>query len=311
MMPRLAPWLEPAFQQATAALAAARLPHGIVLHAAAGWGVEHLARALALRLLDVADNGRDVATFAHPDLRWIVPEGKGEQIKIESIRSLAEFAVRTPQMGSRKVAVLLHADAMNDHAANALLKTLEEPPAGTHLLLVTSALADLLPTIRSRCQRFAVKVGSHDDALRWVREQIQVTDDDLLELVAFELSFAPETVAAALREGLPPAASVLRDALCAEDSVVRLAERAAHFHPDDFVARAMRHIAGSLPGAPASTRVNGVLADNLAQTSAERRHALWDSHMTARALLRGTSNPNPKLLLEHLLSQWRALSAPV
>jgi DNA polymerase-3 subunit delta' len=110
-----------------------------------------------------------VATFNHPDLHWIMPEselvarkllGKGElsaapsrQIKIDQIRKLMERLAFRALTARRKGAVLLAAETMNVPAQNALLKTLEEPPADTTIILISTAPDALLPTIRSRCLR--------------------------------------------------------------------------------------------------------------------------------------------------------------
>src|SRR5215831_3234919 len=108
-------WLEIPRRRASAALRANRLPHAVLIDGAPGWGQASLARALALELLDrdPADAPADLADLAHPDLRWVLPEGKGEQIRIDTIRALAEFASQTPQIARCKVAALVPADALN------------------------------------------------------------------------------------------------------------------------------------------------------------------------------------------------------
>ena len=90
------------------------------------------------------DNGN------HPDVQIIQPSGTW--MKIDQIRELQKWIVYQPLEGKRKVYILTEADCMNLEAANCLLKTLEEPPAGSVLILITSNLDALLPTIRSRCQ---------------------------------------------------------------------------------------------------------------------------------------------------------------
>ena len=86
-----------------------------------------------------------------PDFHAIAPESKSRRILTQQIRALEEAIHRTPERGSRKVAVIRDADRMMPQAANAFLKTLEEPPAGSLLLLTTSLPEALLETIRSRC----------------------------------------------------------------------------------------------------------------------------------------------------------------
>ena len=92
-----------------------------------------------------------VAVERHPDFHAIEPSSKLRRLLIEQIRDLEEALHRTPEKGSRKVAVIRDADRLMPQAANAFLKTLEEPPAGSLLLLTTELPEALLETIRSRC----------------------------------------------------------------------------------------------------------------------------------------------------------------
>lgn len=94
-----------------------------------------------------------------------------KEIKIEQIRQLADFMnISTHRQGLR-VVVLYPAEALNMPASNALLKTLEEPPPGTVFLLSSNSLDRLLPTILSRCRKFALPMPGHDEALAWLKAQ--------------------------------------------------------------------------------------------------------------------------------------------
>ena len=93
---------------------------------------------------------RKVDSGNHPDLQIIRPEGK--ELKIGQIRELQKHIIYEPLEANRKVYILTDVDRMNDYAENALLKTLEEPPASSVLILLTSNIQVLLPTTRSRCQ---------------------------------------------------------------------------------------------------------------------------------------------------------------
>ncbi|MDE6576337.1 MAG: hypothetical protein K2L24_02990 [Opitutales bacterium] len=86
-----------------------------------------------------------------PDYHVLSPEGKAHKIKIEAIRALIEEVQKSPQGSIGKVFVINQAEALNKNAADALLKTLEEPPTDTHFFLITDAKNRLLPTIISRC----------------------------------------------------------------------------------------------------------------------------------------------------------------
>ncbi len=110
-----------------------------------------------------------IARRNHPDVLWVMPEEEAvarglagrsdfqgtpsKEIKVEQIRHLQERLALRPLEAGRKAAILCSAHAMNTMAQNALLKTLEEPPAGTTLILLASAPDKLLPTIRSRCAK--------------------------------------------------------------------------------------------------------------------------------------------------------------
>lgn len=94
-----------------------------------------------------------IAQHAHPDMPWFEPEKKSRIIDVEMMRErILPFAQQSALSGGWKILVIVAADRMNATSANALLKTLEEPPEKTLFLLLAEALDDLLPTIISRCQ---------------------------------------------------------------------------------------------------------------------------------------------------------------
>jgi DNA polymerase-3 subunit delta' len=184
-----------------------RMPHAILFHGAAGTGKADFIEAFAQSLLceNVGADGYACGACAscgwfsqhnHPDYRRVRPEAledepaaEGEEggeeggkkakatkapskeIKIEQIRALADFMnISTHRQGLR-VVVVYPAEALNLHASNALLKTLEEPPPGTVFLLSSNSLDRLLPTILSRCRKFALPMPEHADGLLWLKEQ--------------------------------------------------------------------------------------------------------------------------------------------
>jgi DNA polymerase-3 subunit delta' len=189
----------------------ARMPHAILFHGPAGTGKADFLEAFAQALLceNVGADGHACGACAscgwfvqhnHPDYRRVRPEaleddlpgdgdeGEGErkskstkapskEIKIEQIRALSDFMnISTHRQGLR-VVVLYPAEALNMPSSNALLKTLEEPPPGTVFLLSTNSLDRLLPTILSRCRKFALPMPSHEQALAWLKAQ-EVPDAD-------------------------------------------------------------------------------------------------------------------------------------
>ncbi len=194
-----------------------RLPHAILFHGPLGVGKADFMETFAQALLceNVRPDGHACGACAscgwflqnnHPDYRRVRPEaledepaGEAEEgaepagkaksskapskeIKIEQIRSLSDFMnISTHRQGLR-VVVLYPAEALNMPASNALLKTLEEPPPGTVFLLASNSLDRLLPTILSRCRKFALPMPAHEEALAWLKEQgVQDADSWLRE----------------------------------------------------------------------------------------------------------------------------------
>jgi DNA polymerase-3 subunit delta' len=194
------PWNQPLFEAFRSRTG--RLPHALLIHGARGTGKLALAERLAqLLLCEAADDAsrpcgqcdgcRWFLAGSHPDLRRVEPEAlarepameaeegdapakKGKpstEIKVEQVRELAGFLNLRSHRGRLRVALVHPAEDMNENAANALLKGLEEPPAGAVFLLVSHRPARLLPTIRSRCVALPVAVPPREQALAWLSAQ--------------------------------------------------------------------------------------------------------------------------------------------
>ncbi len=171
-------WLGPEIARLQGAFAAGRLPHALLIHEAPGAGGEWLAAWTARMVLcssarEAAPCGRctacqRAAQEQHPDLAVIRPIEASTQIRIEQVRELAAELALTAHQGGYKVGILSPADSMNRFAANALLKTLEEPPGGTLLILVASQPSRLPATILSRCQRVRVRAPERAVAVAWL-----------------------------------------------------------------------------------------------------------------------------------------------
>jgi len=182
----LAPWQSRVLDTALASLAEQRLGHALLLAGAARMGKGEVAMLLAKRLLcptPAADGMacgrcRGCQLFAagtHPDfnLTSFMPTDKGDKLRseliVDQIRGLGHWFSLTPQMGGAQVALITPAHALNRNAANALLKTLEEPSRDRYLLLVTDRPGRLQATIRSRCQRLDFRPPAREEAAAWLR----------------------------------------------------------------------------------------------------------------------------------------------
>jgi DNA polymerase-3 subunit delta' len=142
------------------ALAQGRLAHAILVHGDHPPALAAACLGLAGKLLGTDDAAR------HPDFFALRPSGKMRFIKVDSLRDFLHNIQLTASAGPRKVGVVFEADRMQAPTANAFLKTLEEPPAGTTLFLLTTHPNKLLPTIRSRCFNLRLPAASAplDDA---------------------------------------------------------------------------------------------------------------------------------------------------
>lgn len=139
------------------ALASGSPSHAYLFHGPPGTGKRTAARALAAELLaegeDDPEGARTRALHGtHPDLTWVRPTG-AHVMRVSDVEGpVVSAAGRTPFESRRRVFVLERVDTMNDEVANRLLKTLEEPPAFVHLILLTDQLGRVLETVVSRCQ---------------------------------------------------------------------------------------------------------------------------------------------------------------
>lgn len=157
------------------------LPHAIMISGAEGVGKHHFAHVLssALLCLEPTQAGfacgeckhcKLVAANTYPDLIRISEPEDSSAIAIDDIRELIAKLSLTRHFDAYKVAVIERAELMNTNAANALLKTLEEPPENTILILVTSSPMSLPATIRSRAHSLTLPTPTESEALNWLNE---------------------------------------------------------------------------------------------------------------------------------------------
>jgi DNA polymerase-3 subunit delta' len=142
-------------------------PHAVLLAGPPNVGKTTLAQDLAAGLLCLAVEPADrpdrtclacrkVARGIHPDVHVLVPSGPGGQIRIAAARGLSTELSLLPAEGRRRIAIITAAQRLNEDAQNALLKTLEEPPAGVTIVLCADDEDPILSTVRSRCERISM-----------------------------------------------------------------------------------------------------------------------------------------------------------
>jgi DNA polymerase-3 subunit delta' len=150
------------------ALEKGRLAHSLLIYGQNFSALEELVSHLGNQLLNT---GEYESILSHPDFFALRPAKKMRQILAEDTRELIRKIHHSPQAGENKMAVVYEADRMNPSAANIFLKTLEEPPLNTTILLLTTRPYSLLPTIRSRCLHFRIPAGPHsledEKAIQW------------------------------------------------------------------------------------------------------------------------------------------------
>lgn len=284
------PWQRGSKASLTAAMQAGRLPHALLVGAYPGWGAAQLGAWLALQVL-AHPRSEDVRRLAHPDFRLLAPE-QGV-IPVDEVRRLTAFAQRAPQLASAKVALIEDADRMNLNAANALLKSLEEPPADTYLILTSQRVGALLPTVRSRCQKVVV---DRDIAAA----EAWLGDAKARELLV-DYGGAPLLAAAGAAAGERPLAAVLGELAHGDAGrSPQLLDEMLALDPVSLSARWLRVLVSAMAG---ETSALGLAADR-------RTFAFVDELMWFHRQASLSRSVNVRLQLERLCFLWRGLLRP-
>jgi DNA polymerase III subunit delta' len=172
------PWLTEHMAALSSSRAANRVPHALLIHESPGAGGEWLAFWVARLLLCTADDKpcglctscKNVSEGRHADLMVVQPTEDSKQIRIEQVRDVCAELALTSHQGGYKIGIVSPADTMNRFAANALLKTLEEPTPNTMLILVASQPSRLPATIMSRCQRINIRPPDRAQSIEWLKK---------------------------------------------------------------------------------------------------------------------------------------------
>ncbi|MDX1633144.1 MAG: DNA polymerase III subunit delta' [Marinobacter sp.] len=322
-------WHERPWSFVAGRLDAGQLPHALLIGGEQGVGKRAFADRLAHSLVCERTTTPDyrpcggckqcelVQAGTHPDIRIYAPE-KSRMIKVDQVRALSAFAVASPQVARRKLIVIDRADQLNINAANALLKTLEEPSADVVLLLLQETGRPILPTLRSRCQALTIATPGPDEAARWLSAQLEsqggaVADEDSCRKALAMARFAPRLALdylagdyLAMRE---EALSLFRRFMKSEVTVGEAAKpfKTLGAEPTLWLMELWAADLARL-GAGGSARDEDAaeMLAFLARTNPPwRAHQLLDSIRESRSAL--VYNASPELEAERLLIEWQAL----
>lgn len=319
------PWQEKQWQQLWQSVQAGRLPHALLLAGMAGTGkyafAIHAAQAMLCQgVSSVGDacgtchHCRLVITQAHPNIYYVTPEKDGHAIKVDQIRELSEFVQQSSLKGEYRFVMINPAHSMNINAANALLKTLEEPSSGAVIILISDQISHLPATIRSRCQRILFPRPDHQQALIWLKSQLppdQAQPEKLLRIA----HGAPLAALALTQDDVMP----LRDDIF--QSLLKLAEKRADpltlaakwqkLDPIQWMEMISAWAADLVRlqfGAQTKQLINqdyeGMLSACAERMPVKYNLRLLEDTLSAQRQMQTGINFNKQLLLESLLIRW-------
>jgi len=336
------PWQLAQWAQLSRAFATQQLAHAYLFSGSEGLGKSLFANSFARYALclnpvtqkaeaGIAERATACGTCSnclkggagnHPDILTIEVEEGSKNIKIDQIRWLSEFMIRSSHSGGSKVAIIQDAHLLNANAANALLKTLEEPNDNAYVLLVSDHPGRLVATIRSRCQKLAFQVPTADIALSWL--QLIVGEANVRSLL--EASDMRPLIALQLAEGDSlQARGLILQSICDVKTTKKSIQQALSLIAKNGESEVLQHFSGflsklikySLTGIeeraddPALQSMYTLLVPPKEKSRAQivaRSLALFYIEVeTARKQLASSTNPNPQLILESIYWQWSKL----
>ncbi len=190
-MPIPYPWQKQQWSHVQKQIFGHKLPHALLIYGQSGLGklsfANELARSLLCTQLDAETRAcgkcqpcRLCACDCHPDLYRVNRDDDRQQIRVDQIRDFCEFMALSRQFDRYKIGLIAEAEKLNNNAANSLLKTLEEPPPYSLIILVSTGLMQIPPTIRSRCQQVVFHAPPRENGVSWLAEQLPDCDSRLL-----------------------------------------------------------------------------------------------------------------------------------
>ncbi len=317
------PWQQDSWDYLLQQLEQQRLPHALLLQGPTGCGIEKFADVFARYLLcEQPASGFPCGNCSqchlldaqtHPDFIRVSLEQRDDGkvakvIKVDQIRKVVDFVTHTSLQGGRRVIVIEPAEAMNPNAANALLKSLEEPGSNTQFLLIAHYPAKVMATIRSRCQRVELPQPPKDVVDQWLATYI--TDDKvrqrLLGMSGGSPLLALEWQELEFNDAIGEMVTGLKQLLAGEQSPLTMASTWLDVGMVNVVTwwwrwllLEVKHLVQNSPERPGFIRQFGL--------SEQRVLGFMQQLLTARQQLESTANPNEQLLVESLLIDWANL----
>lgn len=326
-------WHAQAWSQLQAQILSGETAHAYLISGEADSGKRQFATLLAQRILcrtPLAGAAcghctacRLNAAGNNPDLHLLIPEDKSKIIKIDQVRELKKYIETSSHAFGKRIVILDAAENLNINAANALLKSLEEPPPDVMILVLSDRPKFVLPTISSRCAALKLPPPSEEQSLVWLSEQLPGSEREALE---FALDYAQGRPFAALGiVGTDEDKQALNNALLKILQQQELATKVAGRYYKTHAKELLETLAYWL-SALAKFHVTGkqqMLKGTLLQEAARALNSsIQDQGQLVRGLLNlyqrvcesqsqlaGGANPNMQLMLEDLLLQLQGLSS--
>jgi len=317
------PFHEAQWRRIDAFVATRRVPHALLLKGVSGLGKSSFADGLVRVLLCEAPSPQPcgqcrpcqlLQAETHPDAHRVEPVEEGKAIGIEQIRELIGSLSLTSMTGTRKVGLLMPAESMTLSAANSLLKTLEEPPGDSVLILVSNAAGLLPATIRSRCQAIDFAACGDETTITWLARQLPA-DQDAAALLRLAHG-RPLVALTAFESGLSHMSAELRRALLSvahgKLESLGLAEIWSQYEPQQVLSELVGSIAGLVSVRLGVTVVTSSATDSipLLQATAKRLDLeglfeFYDKCLALQRLFQRHTGLNKALQLEQLADDWQ------
>ncbi|MCL6414808.1 DNA polymerase III subunit delta' [Aestuariirhabdus sp. Z084] len=304
------------------------LPHAYLLKGAQGGGKFRFACAFAGYMLCPTPQG-DAAcgqckscqlyrSGNHPDIKVLQPEEKSKVVKVDQVRQVIDFASKTAQQGGYRIIIINPAEAMNSNAANALLKSLEEPGENTLILLVTARQNSMLATINSRCQQLAFPLPDRTETLDWLSGLSKAGREDLELILTLAdgqpltaLQYANDQILKERARLIEEIGSITKG----QNSPVDIAQRWKDQNTTELlgwvsgwlvdIAKIQQAGSSAVLNNPDLAAMAGYIAG---KSTPQALFALQRWVNEQRALSQGSANLNKQLMLEDLLVRWLHLT---